>query len=72
MKSRIPKRQSGASDFATFLDHCCDTLDSSIPTLRTLFLAAGLIAALLRTGPLADLLFVTGLLLQLSIWFESR
>jgi hypothetical protein len=70
MKSRIPKRQLGTFDFATFLAHCCETIDSSIPQLRTAFLIAGVFAAGLQTGQLADFLFVTGLLLQFSICFE--
>ena len=71
MKFRIPKRHPGTTDFATFLIHCCDALDRSLPALRTFVLVAGVIAAALRTGLLADFLFVTGLLLQLSIWFEN-
>ena len=71
MKFRIPKRHPGTTDFTAFLIHCCDALDRSLPALRTLFLIAGVIAAALRTGLLADFLFVTGLLLQFSIWFEN-
>lgn len=71
MKSRIPKRHPETTDFTTLLIHCCETLDASLPALRTAFLIAGVIAAGLRTGLLADFLFVTGLLLQFSIWFES-
>jgi hypothetical protein len=71
MKSRIAKRQTRMSGFAGLLAHWCELFDSSIPYLRTLFLAAGLTAAALRTGVLADLLFVTGLVLQFSIWFQD-
>ncbi|MBQ5948560.1 hypothetical protein [Massilia sp. ST3] len=71
MKSRIPKRQSRASDVVAFIDHCCAAVDNSIPLLRTLFLAAGLAGALLRTGVVADFLFLTGLFLQFSIWFQN-
>ncbi|QOY93609.1 hypothetical protein IM543_18975 [Massilia sp. UMI-21] len=42
-----------------------------MPFLRTAFLIAGVLAAGLRLGRTADFLFVTGLVLQLSIWFES-
>lgn len=71
MKSRIRKRHLGTSDFATFLLHCCTVVDSAIPHLRTAFLILGLIAAALRAGGLADVLFATGLLLQCSIWLEN-
>lgn len=71
MKSRIAKRQTELSGFAGMLAHWCGRFDASIPYLRTLFLLAGLAAAALRTGTLADFLFVTGLVLQFSIWFEN-
>lgn len=70
MKLRLPKRQAGISG-AALLVHCCKALDSSIPFLRTAFLIAGVVAAGLRLGHAADFLFVTGLLLQLSMWFEN-
>ncbi|KFI08759.1 hypothetical protein [Massilia sp. BSC265] len=70
MKFRIPKRQAGMSGEA-FLTTCCKTLDSSIPALRTACLIAGVIAAGLRLGSVGDFLFVTGLLLHFSIWFEN-
>jgi hypothetical protein len=54
-----------------FLVQVCAALDRSVTSLRTVFLVAGLAAAALRMGRAADFLFVTGLLLQLSIWFEN-
>jgi hypothetical protein len=45
-------------------------LDRSIPSLRTMFLAAGVLAAAFQLGTVADFLFVTGLLLQFAMWFE--
>lgn len=70
MKFRIPKREAGMSG-EVFLISCCKTLDSNIPTMRTAFLVAGVIAAGLQLGSVGDFLFVTGLLLQFSIWFEN-
>lgn len=70
MKFRIPKRPAGMSG-ETFLITCCKTLDSSIPALRTACLIAGLAAVGLRLGSVGDFLFVTGLLLHFSIWFEN-
>jgi hypothetical protein len=70
MKLRIPKRQAGPPSAIDFLALVCDALDRSIPGLRTGFLVAGLLAAAMRTGELADFLFVTGLLFQFAIWFE--
>lgn len=71
MKSRLPKRQPGAPEFAAFLVHCCDALDKMIPVLRTLFLVAGVVASGLGAGIVADFLFVTGLVFQFAIWFEQ-
>lgn len=71
MKLRIPKRQPGLPGADTFLVQVCSAMDRSVSGLRTGFLVAGLVAAALRTGRTADFLFATGLLLQLSIWFES-
>jgi F0F1-type ATP synthase membrane subunit c/vacuolar-type H+-ATPase subunit K len=71
MKLRIPKRQAGTSGAEAFLAHLCVAFDRSIPGLRTGFLITGLIAAAMRTGELADFLFVTGLLFQFAIWFEQ-
>jgi hypothetical protein len=42
-----------------------------VPGWRFAFLIAGLIAAAMRMGTSADFLFVTGLLFQFAIWFES-
>ncbi|MGI4842044.1 MAG: hypothetical protein ACRYF7_01895 [Janthinobacterium lividum] len=70
MKFRIPKREAGMSGEA-FLISCCKTLDSSLPAMRTAFLVAGVIAAGLHLGRVGDFLFVTGLLLHFSIWFEN-
>jgi hypothetical protein len=69
MKLRLPKRHS-AFNTETMLVHVCESLDRSIPTLRTFFMVAGVIAAAARTGILSDFLFVTGLLLQCAIWFQ--
>jgi hypothetical protein len=71
MKLRIPKRQPGTHGAEALLVHFCQAVDRSIPGLRTAFLIAGLIAAALRMGTSADFLFVTGLLFQFAIWFES-
>ena len=69
MKLRLPKRHS-AANVEAMLVHFCESLDHSLPTLRTVFLITGVIAAAARTGIFSDFLFVTGLLLQLAIWFE--
>ncbi len=71
MKLRLPKRQAGISDGQALLVHCCQTLDSSMPLLRTAFLIVGVLAAGMHLGRPADFLFGIGLVLQLSIWFES-
>lgn len=69
MKLRLRKRHSAANTDA-LLVLVCESLDRSIPILRTFFIVAGLIAAAARTGALSDFLFVTGLLLQFAIWFQ--
>jgi hypothetical protein len=69
MKLRLPKRHSAANVEAS-LAHLFESLDRSLPTLRTFFIVTGVIAAAARTGIYSDFLFVTGLLLQLAIWFE--
>ena len=51
--------------------NCMNTLDKSMPILRTIFLIAGLAAAALNVGPTSDYLFAAGLLLHFSIWFEG-
>jgi hypothetical protein len=71
MKLRIPKRQPGTQGAEALLVQFCEVVDRSIPGLRTGFLIAGLLAAAMQTGDSADFLFVTGLLLQSAIWFES-
>lgn len=71
MKLRQPKRQPGLPGAEAFLVQVCDALDRSIPGLRTAFILAGLVAAAAHAGKAADFLFVTGLLLQFAIWFES-
>jgi hypothetical protein len=69
MKLRLPKRHSAANVEASLV-HFFESLDRSLPTLRTFFIVTGVIAAAARTGIYSDFLFVTGLLLQLAIWFE--
>jgi hypothetical protein len=71
MKLKIRKRHAGIPDAPAVLIHFCDMLDGTIPRLRTWWLVAGIIAAALRTGELADYLFVTGLLMHMAIWFEN-
>lgn len=69
MKLRLPKRHS-AVNVEAVLVHVCESLDRSIPILRTFFIVAGVIAAAARIGILSDFLFVTGLLLHCAIWFQ--
>jgi hypothetical protein len=69
MKLRLPKRHSVANMEASLV-HLCESIDRSLPTLRTFFIVTGVIAAAARTGIFSDFLFATGLLLQLAIWFE--
>jgi hypothetical protein len=71
MKIRIPKRQSGTPSAEVILAQWCEAFDHSIPRLRTALIIAGVIAAALQTGRLADFLFVTGLLVHWAIWFEN-
>jgi len=70
MNPRIPKRQPGMSGAEAALVQMCEALDRCIPGLRTLLLVAGLCAAALGTGRVADYLFVTGLVFQTALWFE--
>jgi hypothetical protein len=70
MKLRLPKRHS-AADVEAMLVHFCESLDRSLPMLRTFFIVTGVIAAAARTGIFSDFLFATGLLLHLAIWFEQ-
>lgn len=51
--------------------NCMNTLDKSIPTLRTVLIVAGVAAAALNVGQTSDYLFAAGLLLHFSIWFEE-
>jgi hypothetical protein len=71
MKLRLPKRQSGTPGVEVLLVHFCEALDRIIPTLRTIFMIAGLIAAAARVGLVSDFLFATGLLLHFAISFEN-
>jgi hypothetical protein len=71
MKLRLPKREAGRSETGAFLVQCCVVFDQSIPALRTGFIIAGLVAAAAAGGKIADFLFVTGLILHLSISFEE-
>lgn len=68
MKPRVhkPSRSQAEGVLVEFLD----LLDRTIPTARTVFLTAGVVAAALRTGIYADFLFATGLAIQFTIWFE--
>lgn len=72
MKLRMPKRplQDPTSVIAA-VSHYCDRIDAALPHLRTLFLIAGLLAAALKVGVVADYLFGAGLLLHWAIWFQS-
>lgn len=68
MKPRVHK--PGRSQAEGVLVEFLDLLDRTIPTARTVFLMAGVVAAALRTGIYADFLFATGLAIQFTIWFE--
>ncbi len=70
MKLRIPKRQPGTPGAEAALVHLCEMLDRCIPILRTALLIAGVLAAALKGGRIADFLFATGLLFQFVIWFD--
>lgn len=70
MKLRLPKRQPDTPSVEASLVQFCGALDRSIPVLRTILILAGLIAAAARLGPSGDFLFVTGMLFQLSMWFQ--
>ncbi len=71
MRLRSPKRQPGTPGAEAFLAHFSETLDRSIPGLRTALMVAGILAAAARTGQIADFLFVTGLLFHCAISFEQ-
>jgi len=71
MKLRMPKRPLQTPDpTIVALTHYCDRIDRAVPHLRTLFLIAGLLAAALQAGMVADYLFGAGLLLHWAIWFQ--
>jgi hypothetical protein len=71
MKLRMPKRALHTPTPAiTAVAYCCERIDRAIPLLRTLFLMAGVLAAALKAGALADYLFGAGLLLHWTIWFQ--
>ena len=71
MKIRMPKRPlSGSSPAVATLSHFCERLDRTVPQLRTLLLIAGVLAAALQKGTVADYLFGAGLLLHWAIWFQ--
>jgi len=70
MKNRITKRHSDAV-LASTLAHWSEVLDRGIPSMRTWCLLVGLGAAAAHAGRPADFLFVTGLVCQSAIWFES-
>lgn len=72
MKIRIPKRQAHApAPEHPALARFCERADRYLPHLRTSLLIAGLLAAALRAGTVADYLFGAGLLLHWAIWFQS-
>lgn len=74
MKLRIHKPDRPAPHPALLI--LCETLDRAIPTARTVLLAAGVVAAAMRTGRLADFIFALGLLFQFAIsfgvWWHSK
>jgi hypothetical protein len=72
MKLRMPKRPLHTSGEATVTaPHYCERIDQLIPALRTLLLVAGVLAAALKAGIVADYLFASGLLLHWAIWFQQ-
>ena len=71
MKSRMPKRPlQNPSSAIVAVSHYCERIDHAVPHLRTLFLIAGVLAAALKAGTVADYLFGAGLLLHWAIWFQ--
>jgi hypothetical protein len=70
MRMRLPKRQPGPPGAEASLAQFCQTLDRSIPAVRTVLMIGGLIAAAAHSGQIADFLFVTGLLFHFAISFE--
>ncbi len=71
MKIRLPKRlPQDPSPVVVAIAHYCERIDRTVPYLRTLFLIAGVLAAALQVGAVADYLFGAGLLLHWAIWFQ--
>ncbi len=71
MKLRIPKRPLQApTPGVAAVSHYCERIDRILPLLRTLLLIAGVLAAALKAGMVADYLFGGGLLLHWAIWFQ--
>jgi hypothetical protein len=71
MKLKRSKSQSATPAAEASLAQFCEGFDRAIPSLRTAFIIAGLVAAAARIGPTADFLFVTGLLFHSAISFEQ-
>lgn len=71
MKIRLPKRplQDPAPALLAVVQYC-ERVDRAVPHARTLFLIAGVLAAALQAGAIADYLFGAGLLLHWAIWFQ--
>jgi len=71
MKIRLPKRPlQNPAPAIDAVSHFCERLDRTVPQLRTAFLIAGVLAAALQAGAVADYLFGAGLLLHWTIWFQ--
>jgi hypothetical protein len=70
MKPRISNRRRTAPTVSTVLARLCDIVDHNLPGLRTACIAAGVVGAGWHFGRSADLLFATGLLFHIAIWFE--
>jgi hypothetical protein len=71
MKIRMPKRPlQNPTPAIDAVSHFCERIDRAVPQLRTLFLIAGVLAAALKAGAVADYLFGAGLLLHWAIWFQ--
>lgn len=71
MKLRLPKRPlHNPTPAITAAAQFCERIDRALPLLRTVLLIAGLLAAALRAGTVADYLFCSGLLLHWTLWFQ--
>lgn len=71
MKTRLPKRPlQDPAPAIVAVAHYCERLDRAVPCLRTLFLIAGVLAAAIQAGAIADYLFGAGLLLHWAMWFQ--